>query len=388
MLKLELASAVRSAGWHAALEVAGGDGAWRADVMASSPDGNRRIAWEAQLSPITDRDILARTGRYAAEGVGVCWVSPGPKEPRWIDVVPAVQVSAPDEREQCWRVVDGLGGFNAAAGMWEFQQQQLGRFVGWVLSGSVTSVRSLPHYTSVQRGAGLDHDYVQRRLWWTSARSERAQSEHDRSRQREAERAASARQEAADRCASRQQQALQRSRKSRHVPALEDEATRRARAQEQRRLEQEQRRLKQERRRLEQEQRRRYEQEAAKRKELSGRALETARAWWQEVPPPQRAGMLAAVAERAWHDEQVRVEIPRHPEAAESFAYGIPVFTTGRMRALYAIVRPCPELAVLSPQLEFQHIMVRDEQEAGQLAEVMPPRVRITHLGLPRRGHS
>ncbi|WP_425586687.1 competence protein CoiA family protein [Streptomyces rameus] len=81
MLKLELASAVRSAGWHAALEVAGGDGAWRADVMASSPDGSRRIAWEAQLSPITDGDILARTARYAAEGIGVCWASPGLQAP-------------------------------------------------------------------------------------------------------------------------------------------------------------------------------------------------------------------------------------------------------------------------------------------------------------------
>ncbi|QDN54158.1 competence protein CoiA family protein [Streptomyces sp. S1D4-20] len=83
MPKLELASAVRSGGWHAALEVAGGDGAWRADVMASSPDGSRRIAWEAQLSPITDRDILVRTDRYAAEGIGVCWASPGPQSPPW-----------------------------------------------------------------------------------------------------------------------------------------------------------------------------------------------------------------------------------------------------------------------------------------------------------------
>lgn len=370
MLKLELASAVRNAGWHAALEVAGGDGAWRADVMASSPDGSRRIAWEAQLSSITDRDILARTDRYAAEGIHVCWVSPGPQAPPWIDVVPAVQVSAPDQHGQRWKVVDGLGGFDAAAGMWKFKQQELGRFVGWVLSGSVTPVRSLPHYTSVQRGSSLGR-YVQRRLWWTSVQSERAQNEHDRRRQKEAERADRARQEAADRRAARQQQqALQRRRARRPDPAPEDEETRRARAQEQRRLEQERWRQ--------------YEQEAAKRKELAGRALQTARAWWQVVPPRQRAEMLAAVAARAWQDEQVRVEIPRQPQAAESFAYGIPLFTTGRVRALYGIVRPCPELAVLSPQLMFHHVVVRDEQEARQLAEAIPPRARITHLGLSR----
>ncbi|MEV7383266.1 competence protein CoiA family protein [Streptomyces lydicus] len=376
MLKLELASAVRSAGWHAALEVAGGDGAWRADVMASSPDGSRRIAWEAQLSPITDRDILARTARYAAEGIGVCWVSPGPQAPPWIDVVPAVQVSAPDQHGQCWRVVDGLGGFDAAAGTWEFKPQDLGRFVRWVLSGSVTPVASLPHYTSVQRGSGLGR-YVQRHLWWTSTQSERAQNEHDRRRQEQAgraERADRARREAADRRAARQQQEfqrmqqLQRRRKSQPLPDPEDEETRRAQAQEQRRLEQAWRRQR--------------EQEAAKLQELAGRAAAVARAWWQDVQPRQRAELFAAVAERAWHDEEVRVEIPERPQVAESFAYGIPLFTTGRLRALYGIVRPCPELVCLSPQLEFQHLMVRDEQEARQLAGVMSSRARITNLGL------
>ncbi|WP_328508304.1 competence protein CoiA family protein [Streptomyces mirabilis] len=369
MLKLELASAVRSAGWHAALEVAGGDGAWRADVMASSPDGSRHIAWEAQLSPITDRDILARTDRYAAEGIGVCWVSPGPQAPPWIDVVPAVQVSAPDQHGQRWRVVDGLGGFDAAAGTWEFKPQELGRFVRWVLSGSVTPVASLPHYTSVQRGSGLGR-YVQRRLWWTSAQSERAQSEHDRIRQEEAERANRARREAADRRAARQQQELQRQqqlqrrRKSRPVPDPEDEE---ARAQEQRRLEQERQRER--------------DRKAAEREELAGRAPEVAREWWQGVPPRQRAELLAAVAERAWHDEEVRVEIPESPRASASFAYGIPLYTAD-LRALYGIVRPCPELVCLSPQLEFQHVVVRDEQEALQLAGVMSPRARITNLCL------
>ncbi|SFY44908.1 hypothetical protein OH786_00140 [Streptomyces atratus] len=48
--KLEMAGAIRAAGWFAELEVAAADGSWRADVMATSPDGERRMAWEAQGS--------------------------------------------------------------------------------------------------------------------------------------------------------------------------------------------------------------------------------------------------------------------------------------------------------------------------------------------------
>jgi competence CoiA-like predicted nuclease len=53
LLKLELATAIRDAGWHAELEVRAPDGSWRADVLASAHDGSRRVAFEAQLSPIT-----------------------------------------------------------------------------------------------------------------------------------------------------------------------------------------------------------------------------------------------------------------------------------------------------------------------------------------------
>ncbi|MEU8765025.1 hypothetical protein [Streptomyces sp. NPDC048659] len=74
MLKLELAGAIRRADWYAELEVAAED-SWRADVMASSPDGTRRMAWEAQLSAITDEAIRTRTARYRAEGIAVCGIS-------------------------------------------------------------------------------------------------------------------------------------------------------------------------------------------------------------------------------------------------------------------------------------------------------------------------
>ncbi|MGW3059713.1 competence protein CoiA family protein [Streptomyces goshikiensis] len=61
LLKLELATAIREAGHHAELEVRGPRGNWRADVMASSSDGTSRMAWEAQLSPITVAEVSDRT---------------------------------------------------------------------------------------------------------------------------------------------------------------------------------------------------------------------------------------------------------------------------------------------------------------------------------------
>lgn len=150
MLKLELAGAIRAADWYAELEVPAEDGSWRADVMASSPDGTQRMAWEAQLSPITVEDIRARTARYRAEGITVCWVSPHRKPPQWIDVVPAVRVRAP-EAEEPWVVDDGVAGFDFRAGGWAVREEELQQFVRWVLHGQLTPCRSLPRYRRVTR---------------------------------------------------------------------------------------------------------------------------------------------------------------------------------------------------------------------------------------------
>jgi hypothetical protein len=87
LLKLELATAIRAADWHAELEVRAPGGSWRADVLASAHDGSRRVAFEAQLSPITDDDITARTSRYRADGIDLCWVSAG-RWPPWMETVP------------------------------------------------------------------------------------------------------------------------------------------------------------------------------------------------------------------------------------------------------------------------------------------------------------
>lgn len=92
LLKAELASAIRDAGWTAQLEVAG-EG-WRADVLGTSPDGAQRLAWEAQLSSITVDELQSRTERMRASGVRVCWVAD--RDTHWLGHVPAIQVSRPE----------------------------------------------------------------------------------------------------------------------------------------------------------------------------------------------------------------------------------------------------------------------------------------------------
>ena len=79
MLKLELAGAIRAAGWYAELEVPAKDGSWRADVMASSPDGTRSVTvhantqldWNPQLGNQVGSHAAFRALRRAF-GLGVC----------------------------------------------------------------------------------------------------------------------------------------------------------------------------------------------------------------------------------------------------------------------------------------------------------------------------
>lgn len=88
LLKIELASAIRDAGWDARLEVAG-EG-WRADVLASDTQSGRRIAWEAQLSSQTADETAARSMNLEASGVEVCWVTD--KRAPWQGAAPGVRI--------------------------------------------------------------------------------------------------------------------------------------------------------------------------------------------------------------------------------------------------------------------------------------------------------
>lgn len=117
LLKVELASAIRAAGWHVELEMPG-DG-WRADVLATSPDGITRMAWEAQLAPATVDELRERTERMTAEGVSVCWVTD--KDRPFIGHVPSIRIRAKDteqgpdkdltRRHPSQQTIDGLGAF-------------------------------------------------------------------------------------------------------------------------------------------------------------------------------------------------------------------------------------------------------------------------------------
>ncbi|MEU9706917.1 hypothetical protein [Streptomyces sp. NPDC047981] len=58
--------------------------------------------------------------------------------------------------------------------------------------------------------------------------------------------------------------------------------------------------------------------------------------------------------------------IPDNAGAEACFAYGVPVHTFGR---LYGIMRPCPEVLLLSPQLVYQRVFVRNAREAQALED-------------------
>ncbi|MGW4781538.1 competence protein CoiA family protein [Streptomyces filamentosus] len=355
MLKLEMAGAIRAAGWFATLEVPAEDGSWRADVMASSADGSRRMAWEAQLSPITVDDIAARTDRYAADGVRVCWVHPGARPPQWISAVPAVRVRAPQERDQPWVVDDGLAGFVYRSGRWEFQEEPLERFVRWALEEQLVPAEVLPRYRRVYRIVDGEQRRFRRDRWWTSRKSIADQGRHEVMRQRQD--AARAEREA-------RQKEQEEAAKRRRQEAEEQERARKAEEAERRRLQREEEarlRLEEARRRWAKEDARREQErverearlarEQAEREERERQDLETARAWWGRLSPQQQTELFAAVAEYAWRESSLRVEIPDKPMMWPQYARGVPVHVADKRRTLYGIVRPCPDLVVACPTL-------------------------------------
>ncbi|WP_086800753.1 competence protein CoiA family protein [Streptomyces caniscabiei] len=375
MLKLELAGAIRAAGWYAELEVPAEDGSWRADVMASSPDGTQRMAWEAQLSPITVEDIRARTARYRAEKIDVCWVSPHKKSPQWMGAVPGVRVRAP-QAEGVWVVDDGVAGFDYAAGGWTFREEELQTFVRWVSHGQLSPCRSLPRYRRVTRVVEDRNRVYLRDLWWTSRQSARAQTEHEEMRQRQekAKQAREARMKQQEAEAERRRKELEEVDRIRRA---EESALRRKEQKGHDRVLVEQMRE----RWAEKEARRAREQ--AEQEEKERQALETAKAWWGRLSRQQIEELFAAVAELAWREKQLRVDIPENPSMAAHFAYGVPVYSRGRHHALYGIVRPCPTLVSLSPQLSYHRAFVRNAHEVQEFGETLAG--RITHLDLP--GH-
>ncbi|WEH12288.1 competence protein CoiA family protein [Streptomyces sp. VNUA24] len=113
LLKLELATAARAAGFRAELEVGNEARTWRADVLVFDREDRPFMALEAQLSPMTPQDARMRTDRYAADGVAVCWISME-KRP-WERGVPSLRVAPPRNHGDAWTVRHGMARYTWAA---------------------------------------------------------------------------------------------------------------------------------------------------------------------------------------------------------------------------------------------------------------------------------
>ncbi|WP_234381437.1 competence protein CoiA [Streptomyces sp. NRRL S-1521] len=142
LLKLELATAARAAGFRAELEVGNEARTWRADVLVFDGQDRPFMALEAQLSPMTAQEARMRTDRYAADGVAVCWVAME-KRP-WERCVPCLRVAAPRDRGEAWTVRYGMARYTWAAprtvktkAAWTHISCSLDEAVRWILQGQV-----------------------------------------------------------------------------------------------------------------------------------------------------------------------------------------------------------------------------------------------------------
>ncbi|WP_318205830.1 competence protein CoiA [Streptomyces sp. SCL15-4] len=105
-------------------------------MLATDLAGTWKTALEAQLAPITDTDITARTDKMAADGVTSIWFSDRPRPP-WLGTVPSVRVSRPDGQKHL-AVTEGLVKFEE--GGWRPVRTSLPQFLSWAFAH-----RIVPH---------------------------------------------------------------------------------------------------------------------------------------------------------------------------------------------------------------------------------------------------
>nr|WP_281200537.1 competence protein CoiA family protein [Streptomyces antibioticus] len=190
LLKLELAHAARAAGFFAEYEVSAHDGSWRADVMATSPDGKQRVALEAQLSPIPPEEIQARTTRYEEHGVAVCWFGITPRP--WVGSVPSLLVN-PNGDKSSWAVSAGIARISKLDEQASFQQWtpvgdvSLADAVAWILSGKMqphkplSLAKSVLDITNRQWPSSWTGSTLhQWHIWWTASRYAEIDAQQDR----------------------------------------------------------------------------------------------------------------------------------------------------------------------------------------------------------------
>lgn len=378
LLKLELATVVRASGWHAELEVRAPDGSWRADVMASAPDGGRRMAWEAQLSPITLDDLRERTGRYTDAGIGVCWVSPRDEGVPWLGAVPAVRVTPPPQGVAAWTVADGIAQFDEDRGAWiRVDGTELGVFTRWVLNEQLSPHPILARYRRIYltRGGAM----ARRGMIWTTARSTAAEARHEKKRQRQEawKREQQQREEEAEERKRQEEEARRQEEERRRK--IEQEAAQ-AEARERHRLlmielEAERKRREAERREKE-EQARQAEQE---RLERERQEREAAARWWAELSVEQWRELVDAVAALSLKEKSARAA-PRDNQTVVEYAYGVPLYAAGR---LYGVVRPYPASV---PRWSFHRstrVFVRNAREAELVIEQGVDAANVVHFDLP-----
>ncbi|WP_260461346.1 competence protein CoiA family protein [Streptomyces sp. WAC04114] len=142
LLKLELATAARAAGFRAELEVGNQARTWRADVLVFDEQDRPFMALEAQLSPMTPLDARMRTDRYAVDGVAVCWISLE-KRP-WERGVPSLRLAPPRNRGDAWTVRYGMARYTWAAphtvktkAAWTHISCSLDDAIRWILQSRV-----------------------------------------------------------------------------------------------------------------------------------------------------------------------------------------------------------------------------------------------------------
>ncbi|MFD8557366.1 competence protein CoiA [Streptosporangium canum] len=382
LLKLVLAEAIRHAGWSADLEVPAPDGSWRADVMATSVADGDRMAWEAQLSPITEDDIRMRTDRYADDGIEVCWVSSRDRVP-WLCTVPAIAVRPPEPPTAAgrWMVHDGLVRFDYARGRWvQVDDVPLAAFVRWVLGHGLT-FHSIGHrYRRIHLPGG--NATMRRSASWTTQRSIDSEAKHEVMRQRQ-ETAKSAREEHARKAEEhRKQVERERQRQEQERRRIEAEE-RRVEAEERHRLfmiEMERQRATREAQRREQE---RQQQEQARQEEVARRERDrqeqaAAHQWWSGVSAAQLTELLDHVAALSVAEHTSRA-LPGAIEGNREHAYGIAVYTG---RRLYGVVRPCPQS--LGQLRTSTRVFVRNAHEEALItATGLIGAALVTHFDLP-----
>ncbi|MGV9454570.1 competence protein CoiA family protein [Streptomyces sp. NPDC003635] len=192
LLKLELANAARDAGAHAELEARGPDGTWRADVLATDPAGAWAMALEAQLAPITEADLAARTEKMAADAVPAIWFSDRPRPP-WLGTSPSARLER-TEGARHLAIAEGLVKFTGSG--WSSVPASLPQFLTWAFSGRIVThaprtpllypqrtlatVWTAPQYIAAET-AHLEEEKRRRRI--QEARMARQQAAKDKRRE-------------------------------------------------------------------------------------------------------------------------------------------------------------------------------------------------------------